>query len=372
MADSGATKNMTQDLSNLDGYAPPPPGDEVENAGGVFLPVAGYGRPWRLVDQDNGTFEGATRELTLDRVAHVPKLGRHNLILTKRLPTAFDAPMRVYPAAATIRPRFGRKTLVFRSLRPETGLLEINARRRADIKKPLTPLTTARSMVTARANPVKSLEFHRLLGHPSEEITRETARMPGVPLAGSWSPYVQCSESRMRGYAVPKSTESRTNKRAERLSIDTTSPFHVTSLGGNRYAMLCVDGFTRFKMIRFLKHKSDAAKELRDVVAEDIVPAGIKIGTVRTDGGGEFQGEFQSLLKELGIKRETTPPHTPQYNGVVDWALGLLRDKPVALLRAMTAGKSDRLWAEAMNYACEMSNRCTTTSLNPGVSPYKL
>ena len=31
-----------------------------------------------------------------------------------------------------------------------------------------------------------------------------------------------------------------------------------------------------------------------------------------------------------------------------------------------------RLWAEAMNYACELSNRCTKTSLNPGVSPYEL
>ena len=44
--------------------------------------------------------------------------------------------MRVYPAAATIRPRVGRKTLVFRSLRPETGFLEIKVRRRADMKEP--------------------------------------------------------------------------------------------------------------------------------------------------------------------------------------------------------------------------------------------
>ena len=38
----------------------------------------------------------------------------------------------------------------------------------------------------------------------------------------------------------------------------------------------------------------------------------------------------------------------------------------------MTASKSDRLRAEAMNYASERSYRCTTTSLNPGVSPYEL
>ncbi|CAN0065464.1 unnamed protein product, partial [Ascophyllum nodosum] len=129
---------------------------------------------------------------------------------------------------------------------------------------------------------------------------------------------VQCTESRVRRHAVPKSTESRTNNRAERFLIDITGPFHATSLGGKRYAMLCVDDSTRFKFIRFLKHKSDAAKELRQLVAENIATSGIKIGTIRNDGEAEFEGEFQSLLKEPGIKRKMTPPHTPQYNGVVE------------------------------------------------------
>ena len=74
------------------------------------------------MDTDNGTFNGSTRELTLDRVVHVPKLGHHNLLSTKRLTTAFYAPMRVYPAAATIRPRFGRKTLVFSLPTPRNWL----------------------------------------------------------------------------------------------------------------------------------------------------------------------------------------------------------------------------------------------------------
>ena len=360
---------MTQDSSNLEDYTPAPPGNDVESAGGVFLPVEGYGCLRLQVDQDNCTFKGATHELTLDRIAHVPKLGGcHNLLSMKRLTTAFDAPKRVYPATATIRPRFGRKTLVFRSLRPETGFLEIKARRRTDMER---TLTAARLMVTARANSRDIMEFHTLLGHPSEEITRRTARISGVPLTGTWRPCVQCPESRVRRYVVSNSTESRANERAQRFFIDITGLFHVTSLAGNRYAVLCVDNFTRFKFIRFLRHKSDAAKKLRELVAEHIAPSGIKIGTDRTDGGGEFEGEFQSLLKELGIKRETTPPPTPQYNGVVERALGLLRDKTLTLLRGMTAGKGDRLWAEVMNYAREMSNRCTTSPLNPGVSSYE-
>ena len=44
----------------------------------------------------------------------------------------------------------------------------------------------------------------------------------------------------------------------------------------------------------------------------------------------------------------------------------------MVLLQGMTEDKHDHLWAEAVNYACNMSNRCTTTSLNLGVSPYEL
>ena len=72
VADSGATENMTQDSSRLEDYTPAPPRDEVESAGGVFLPVAGYGCLRFLVDQENGTSKGATRDLTLDRVARAP------------------------------------------------------------------------------------------------------------------------------------------------------------------------------------------------------------------------------------------------------------------------------------------------------------
>ena len=82
MADRGATQKMTQNLSNLEDYTPVSPGDEVESAGRAFLSVEANGCLRLLVDQDNGTFKGAMGQLTLDRAAHVPKLGRHNLFST--------------------------------------------------------------------------------------------------------------------------------------------------------------------------------------------------------------------------------------------------------------------------------------------------
>ena len=64
-------------------------------------------------------------------------------------------------------------------------------------------------------------------------------------------------------------------------------------------------------------------------------------------------------------------PDTPQYNGVAERALGLLREKSTAMLQEVTVAASDRLWAEALNYACDMSNMCVTSSLEGGTSPYE-
>ena len=93
--------------------------------------------------------------------------------------------------------------------------------------------------------------------------------------------------------------------------VDLDGPMHVPSLGGSNYVMICVDDFTRFKIVSFLKKKSDTADALKDVIADYIKPAGLDISAIRTDEGGEFEGEFQRLLVELSIKHEHTPPDTP-------------------------------------------------------------
>ena len=80
--------------------------------------------------------------------------------------------------------------------------------------------------------------------------------------------------------------------------------------------MLCVNDFSRYKIVMLMAKKSDATAVLRAIIARYFAPAGLSIGVIRTDNGGKFQGAFQSLIVELGIKHERSPPYTPQYNGV--------------------------------------------------------
>ncbi|CAN0214162.1 unnamed protein product, partial [Ascophyllum nodosum] len=85
-------------------------------------------------------------------------------------------------------------------------------------------------------------------------------------------------------------------------------------------------------------------------------PASLKIGTIRKDEGGEFEGRFQEELDKLEIYHEFTLPGTPQYSGIVERVLGLLKVNLVAMLRLIEEGYRPKLWAEAMSMACDMSN----------------
>ena len=136
--------------------------------------------------------------------------------------------------------------------------------------------------------------------------------------------------------------------------------------------MLCADDFSRYKIVTFMTKRIDAAAVLRAIIAGYFSPAGLNIGVIRTDNGGEFQGAFRSLPAELGIRHERTPPHTLQYNGVAERILDFLCDKIVALLRGVTEGARKRLWVEAMTYAFDMSNKCIIDSLDHDKTPNEM
>ncbi|CAN0075317.1 unnamed protein product, partial [Sphacelaria rigidula] len=372
VADSGATQHMTSSSAYFQEYQPASPSDQVETVDGKLLRVAGYGLLQFLVDQECGDFTGATEELELARVTYVPQLDQHKLLSATELSRAPGAPLRIYPAAAAICASQDAQSLTFRRLQASSNLQQVKLRRRPAEPRNHTKHSSSATLLSSKTSSRNKMEFHGALGHSGEEITRNTAKMAGIRLTGEWQPCTSCSEARVRRYSVPNTTETRAKSRAGRFYVDLAGPFPKPSLSGKRYAMLCVDDYSHFKIVRFLKHEGQAAGALIDIIASHISPAGLKIGIIRTNRGGEFEGEFQNLLNSLSIKPEKTPPHTPQYNGVAERALGIMRDKTVALLRGLEEGKTNRLWAEAMQYACDTSNMCVTSSLDEGVTPYEL
>ena len=168
-----------------------------------------------------------------------------------------------------------------------------------------------------------AMKVHRMLAHPSEDITRNMAEMMGIKTTGQWGACETCFQAKAKRHAVPKKTDDRPSVRRQRFFVDVGGPMKHSSLGGNSYVVIFVDDCTRFKVVKSVNKKSDTTAALLSLIGDYITPQKLSIKCVRTDNGGEFEGEFQRELDRRSITHEHTPPDTPLYNGVAERALGL-------------------------------------------------
>ena len=119
-ANSGSTNHMTPDATALTLYKPATPGDMVDVAVITLLPVQGYGRLTLVLQQPGGI-----TTVTLQKVAHVPALGR-NLRSIQRASERSGEPSINNPNKAQLG--LGKDTIYTFHL-GESGLFEVMRRR---------------------------------------------------------------------------------------------------------------------------------------------------------------------------------------------------------------------------------------------------
>ena len=214
-ADSGSTEHMTPDATALKEYKPAAPEDMVEVVNKTLLPVRGYGGLTLELQQPGGITAA-----TLQNIVHVLALGR-NLLSTRRASERSGEPFINYPNKAQLG--LGKTTICTFRL-GESDLFEVTGRR---CNKPKNRALSSRALLSRGV-----MEMHRLLGHPSERITRDTAKQLGINLSGPWTPCVACSKAKARRKAVPKSTNTRSTRKAGRFFVDLGGSMPATSLGG--------------------------------------------------------------------------------------------------------------------------------------------
>ncbi|XP_073844139.1 uncharacterized protein, partial [Musca autumnalis] len=109
-------------------------------------------------------------------------------------------------------------------------------------------------------------------------------------------------------------------------------------------------------------------KEFKEMVERQ---TGRKIKCLRSDNGTEFvNNNFNAYLKEHGIVRQLTVPHTPQQNGVAERFNRTLVEMARSMLVA--ANLDESLWAEAVNTAAYLRNRSPTKALDDKATPYEM
>src|ERR1044072_8308269 len=110
-----------------------------------------------------------------------------------------------------------------------------------------------------------------------------------------------------------------TERPLQLLHMDLFGPSRTKSMGGNLYALVIVDDFSRFTWTLFLAHKNDAFHSFIKFAKLDQNEKSLKIVSIRCDHGGEFQNdEFELFCEDHGINHNFSSPRTPQQNGVVE------------------------------------------------------
>ena len=134
-----------------------------------------------------------------------------------------------------------------------------------------------------------------------------------------------------------------------------------SSLGGNSYVAIFVDDCTRFKVVKFVKKKSNTTTALLSLIADYITPQKLSIKCVRTDNSGEFEGEYPA--KHAAVQRG---------GRTRTWTFTRKCDHPDGGVRRRHQRAREKLWAQAMLFACDVTNKSVTTSMDGGKSPYEL
>ena len=88
-----------------------------------------------------------------------------------------------------------------------------------------------------------------------------------------------------------------TSQCLELLHVDLMGPTRTKSLGGKRYIMVIVDGFSRYTWVEFLREKSEAYEKIEVLCKRLQNEKGVSIVKIRNDHGKEFKiARFDSFL----------------------------------------------------------------------------
>jgi len=142
------------------------------------------------------------------------------------------------------------------------------------------------------------------------------------------------------------------------------------SLGGNYYAFVIIDDFSRYTWTIFLESKSDAFFSFKKLARRLQNTKNSSIGSIRSDHGVEFQNEkFSKFCEKTGILHNFSVPRTPQQNGVVERKNKYLEK----LARTMLSESSlpNYFWVDVVNTSCYVVNRVLIRSILKK-TPYEL
>lgn len=208
-------------------------------------------------------------------------------------------------------------------------------------------------------------KWHRRLGHLHKRAVRETM---GFDKEEEERCEI-CLECKITAAPFPKHKAMRAEQPLEVIHSDLMDAGSTLARSGEKYVLTFIDDYSRYGISYFLKRKDETFEKFQEYHKYVETQLGKQVKALRSDGGGEYiSTEFANYLKQHGIKRQVTIPHTPQQNGVAERRNRTLCEMSRCLLNE--SGLPLNFWKEAVACSTYLRNR-VTQKMSEGITPYE-
>ena len=359
-ADSGATQHMSDQKNLFENFTQVQPGTwSIAGIGDTHLQVLGKGHIRATI-----TLNGETTTKLIEDVLYVPGLGTNLFSIGAATNSGLEA-------------RFSDDQVFFHR-GPHlvlTGRRTGNTLYHLDLKPQIARKKTTCHVDLAQQAGLRAslVVWNQRLGHMNHQTILKMISqdlISGLHLTNEKIPKTLCTACELgKFHRQPlKSGRTRATRVGELIHSDVEGPMPSPSVGNARYYVLFTDDFSGWRVIYFMKCKSEVPALFRLFFASLLNETGNTVRTLRSDNGGEYSGsEFNKYLAEKGIRHETSAAYTPAQNGVAERGNRALLDGARSMLLASNLPPT--LWAEAVGYLVYIRNRVLSSTID--VTPFE-
>ncbi|OMO94717.1 Integrase, catalytic core [Corchorus capsularis] len=341
--DTGATHHVTSQFQNLSLASEYDGPDQIVVGNGQGLDISHSG----LVD-----LRTSNKQFQLKDVLFVPSM-KQNLISVSKFCKNNGVFIEFYDDYFLVKDLQTRQVLT-------KGLLTDGIYR--------LPATILRSHVALSSRSLSLHGWHNRLGHPSKSVLGQVVNQFELSSASNKNflcTACQCSKSHKLSFALSSLTSSRP---LETIYSDVWVPAPQISMDGFSYYIIFVDHYTRYTWYYPLKRKSDLFLLFPKFKVMVEAYFQLKIQTIYSDGGGEYE-HLKQLLQTHGINHLQTPLHIPEHNGISERKHRHIVETGNTLLHHANLPKT--FWSFAFQTVVFLINRMPTPLLG-NKSPFEI
>ena len=160
----------------------------------------------------------------------------------------------------------------------------------------------------------------------------------GYKLIGESRSCDACNLVKSKAKSVPKTSSIKTTAVGERMGLDISGPFPLTSGRYNRPVQQKLYWYTMLdyysgKTLNAFKHTKDELVDFVNEAYSFMKAHNTSIKNIRMDNAGENQAVKHKCINKYNINAECTSPDTPKLNGKVERAFAIRWEKAKILMQ---------------------------------------